>query len=162
VAEIAARAGLTERTFFRHYADKREVLFADGGALAGLLEAAIAGAPVATPPLDAVGAALAEVGARIQEFRGRDFSRLRRSIVVANAELQERELIKLASWAATLAGALRQRGVDDAEATLAAETGVAVFRVAFDRWVADADANSDLPASIRASLAGLKTLAATR
>src|SRR5436309_11207977 len=72
VAEIAARAGLTERTFFRHYADKREVLFSGGELLAGRLEAAVAGAPDSATPLDAISAALEEVGALIEESRGRD------------------------------------------------------------------------------------------
>src|SRR2546429_4722395 len=124
VAEIAARAGLTERTFFRHFADKREVLFSGSEMLAELLAAAVADAPDLATPLDAVAAALEAVGALLEESRGRDFARARRSIIAANAELQERELIKLASWADTLAGALRDRGVDDRAATLAAETGI--------------------------------------
>jgi AcrR family transcriptional regulator len=157
VAEIAARAGLTERTFFRHYADKREVLFGGGELLAERLAAAVAGAPASATPLDVVAAALEEVGTLIQDSRGRDFARARRGIIAANAELQERELIKLASWAATLAGALRGRGVDDRVATLAAETGIAVFHVAFGRWVGDED-ERDLPALIRQSFGELKAL----
>ena len=159
VAEIAARAGLTERTFFRHYADKREVLFAGSEMLAELLVAAVARAPDPAAPLDVIAAALEEVGALIQESRGREYARGRRSIIAANAELQERELIKLASWADTLAGALRERGIDDRAATLAAETGVAVFRVAFDRWVGDGN-DRGLPALIRESLGELKALTA--
>jgi AcrR family transcriptional regulator len=157
VAEIAARAGLTERTFFRHYADKREVLFRGGETLTELLEASVAGAPDSAPPLETVAAALEQVGALIQESRGREFARARRSVIAANPELQERELSKLASWADTLAGALRERGCDDPAATLAAETGIAVFRVAFDRWVGDGN-DRDLPALIRESLGELKAL----
>jgi len=138
VAEMAARAGLTERTFFRQYAGKREVLFGGGEMLAELLETSVA-------------------SALIQESRGRDFARERRSIIVANAELQQRELIKLASWADTLAGALRDVG--GRAATLAAETGIAIFRVAFDRWGGDGN-NRDLPALIRESLGELKALTA--
>jgi len=159
VAEIATRAGLTERTFFRHYAVKREVLFGGSELLTELLVAAVARAADSARPLDTVAAALEEVGALIQESRGRDFARTRRSIIAANAELQERELIKLASWADTLAGALRERGVGDPAATLAAETGIAVFRVAFDRWVGDGN-DRDLSALIRESLGELKALAA--
>ncbi len=157
VAAIAERAGLTERTFFRHYADKREVLFGGSEMLAERLAEAVAGAPDSTPPLDTIAAALDEVGALIQESRGRDYARARRTIIAANAELQERELIKLASWADTLAGALGDRGVDDRVATLAAHTGIAVFHVAFDRWVGD-DGDRDLPALIRESLGELKAL----
>jgi hypothetical protein len=110
-------------------------------------------------PFGAVAAALEEVGALMQESRGRDFARARRSIIAANSELQERELIKLASWADTLAGALRDRGVDDRAATLAAQTGVAVFHVAFGRWVGDDDERG-LPELIRESLGELKALTA--
>jgi AcrR family transcriptional regulator len=158
VAEIAARAGLTERTFFRHYADKREVLFGGSALLAERLVAAVAGADTMTP-LGAVAAALEEVGALMQESRGRDFARARSSIIAANSELQERELIKLASWADMLAGALRDRGVDDRVATLAAQAGIAIFHVAFGRWVGDDDERG-LPELIRESLGELKALAA--
>jgi AcrR family transcriptional regulator len=159
VAEIAARAGLTERTFFRHYADKREVLFGGSNMLAAQLVATVADAPGSAAPLDVIAAALEAVGALIEKSRGREFAQRRQSIIAASAELQERELIKLASWADTLAGALRQRGVDDPTATLAAATGLAVFRVAFDRWVGDGN-ELDLPQLIRASLRDLKALTA--
>jgi AcrR family transcriptional regulator len=159
VAEIAARAGLTERTFFRHYADKREVLFGGSEMLAERLVAAVTNAPDSATPLDTIAAALEEVGALLQESRGREFARARRSIIAANAELQERELSKLAAWAETLADALRERGVDSPVATLVAETGVAVFRVAFDRWVGN-DHDRGLPELIRESLGELKALTA--
>src|SRR6516225_5603915 len=95
VTEIAARAGLTQRTFFRHFADKREVLFAGAHALEDFLVDAVASAPESMAPLDAVAAALADVGAGFQERR--DYSRQRQAVIDANPELQERELIKLAS-----------------------------------------------------------------
>jgi len=160
VAEIAARAGLTERTFFRHYADKREVLFGGSESLAELLVSAVAGAPDSTRPLDMVTAALEEVGVLIEESRGRDFARARRNIIAANTELQERELSKLDSWADTLAGALRERGEGDPAATLAAETGIVIFRVAFDRWVGGDD-DRRLSELIRESLGGLRALTAS-
>src|SRR6266581_9385232 len=89
VAEIAKRAGLTERTFFRHFADKREVLFAGTGTLQELLVSAVAGAPDSAAPMDAVAAALQAAGAVLQERRG--YSRLRQAVIAANAGLQERE-----------------------------------------------------------------------
>ena len=159
VAEIAARAGLTERTFFRHYADKREVLFGGSGMLAELLVATVAGAPGSAAPLDVVAAALAAVGVLLEESRGRGFARRRQGIIAASAPLRERELIKLASWADLVAGALRRRGVEEPTAILAAAAGLAVFRVAFDRWVGDGN-ELDLPQLIRASLSDLKALAA--
>ena len=101
VAEIAERAGLTERTFFRHFADKREVLFWGAGALQELLVSTVASAPDSAAPIDAVAAALEAAGALLQERR--EFARQRQAIIAANAELQERELIKLASLASALA-----------------------------------------------------------
>src|SRR6202035_2298884 len=62
VAEIAKRAGLTERTFFRHFADKREVLFSGAGALEELLVSAVAGAPESSAPMAAVAAGLEAAG----------------------------------------------------------------------------------------------------
>src|SRR5690349_12184179 len=97
VAEIAERAGLTERTFFRHFADKREVLFSGSERLVELLRERVAAAPAETRPIEAVSAALQAAGATIQE-RG-DWSKQRQAVITANSELRERELIKLASLA---------------------------------------------------------------
>jgi AcrR family transcriptional regulator len=133
VAEIAERAGLTERTFFRHFADKREVLFQGSGALQELLVAAVAGAPASAAPIEAVAEALEAAGAQFQERR--EFSRRRQAIIAGSAELRERELIKLASLSAALADTLRARGVPEPDASLTAEAGIAVFRIAFERWV---------------------------
>jgi AcrR family transcriptional regulator len=155
VAEIAKRAGLTERTFFRHFADKREVLFSGSGLLQELLVSTLVSTPDSLAPLDAVAAALDAAGALLQERR--EFARQRQSIIAANAELQERELIKLASLAAALADTLRQRGISDPAASLTAEAGIAVFRIAFERWVGEAD-ERDLPQLIRESLDELKAV----
>jgi AcrR family transcriptional regulator len=157
VAEIAERAGLTERTFFRHFADKREVLFGGAGQLDELLVSGVAGAPDGATPLQSVAAGLAAVAAVMAERR--DFARLRQPIITANAELRERELIKLASWATVLAQALRERGVDSSTATLVSEIGIAVFRIAFRSWVDDAN-GPDLSDLIHESLGELKTIAA--
>ena len=157
VAEIAQRAGLTERTFFRHFADKREVLFAGGDALRDLLVTTVAGAPDAAAPIDAVVAALEAAGAVLQGRR--DHARRRQAVIAAHTGLKERELIKLASLAAALAEALRRRGVADPAASLTAEAGIAVFKVAFDRWI-NATGRPDLPQLIRDSLDELKFVTA--
>ena len=123
VAEIAERAGLTERTFFRHFADKREVLFGGSDAVRDALVEAVAGAPEPASPLAAVGAGLMAFAEVLETERGRTFARRRQRIISSNDELRERELIKLATWATALADALRRRGVDEAAARLAAEVG---------------------------------------
>jgi AcrR family transcriptional regulator len=157
VAEIAKRAGLTERTFFRHFADKREVLFAGAAMLQDLFVRAATDAPADVPPVDAAMEGVVAGGAVIQERRA--FARQRYEIIAANAELQERELIKLASLSAALAGALRRRGVPDHAASLAAEVAIAVFKIAFERWVID-PVQLDLPQLMRGSLDELRTVTA--
>ena len=156
VAEIAARAGLTERTFFRHYADKREVLFWGQGHLLEVMVSTVASIPQNAPPIDAIAAALQAAGATIQE--GGDRARRRQIVIAANPELQERELIKLASLSSAMAGVLRERGVAEPAASLAAEAGIAVFRVAFERWGSASE--GDLPHFIRESLDELKAVTA--
>ncbi|WP_051813334.1 TetR/AcrR family transcriptional regulator [Streptomyces sp. NRRL S-340] len=159
VAEIAGRAGLTERTFFRHYADKREVLFAGAGDLEDLFAQAVAAAPESAAPLDAVAAGLDAVGSF---FAGRrEFARTRQAVIMATAELRERELIKLASVSAALAATLRRRGVPEPAASLSAEAGVAVFKVGFERWVAPGE-ERDMAPLLRDSLDELRAVAAGR
>src|SRR3954447_7752086 len=157
VAEIADRAGLTERTFFRHFADKREVLFWGQDALMELVTKHIADAPDSASPIDAVGGALRAVG---EMFGGRrEHSRRRQAVIAANPGLQERELIKLASLAAVMAEGLGRRGVAEPAAKLTAETAVAVFKVAFERWI-NATGDDDLTRVIDDSLDELKALTA--
>jgi AcrR family transcriptional regulator len=159
VAEIAARAGLTERTFFRHFADKREVLFAGADRLQELVVTAVASAPGSAAPIDAAVAGVEAAGALLQERR--EYSRQRQTVIAANAELRERELIKLASLASAIAEALRGRGVEDPAASLAGEAAIAVFRIAFERWTSKTK-GPDLPRLIRDSLDELRAVAAGR
>ena len=157
VAEIAERAGVTERTFFRHFADKREVLFEGSDALKQRLVTAVADAPRSAAPLDAVAVGLEAIADIFEERR--EFSRQRRAIIASNPELQERELIKLASFASALAEVLRRRGVPDPAAGLAAETGIAVFRIAWERWT-DEDNHRDFARLIREWLDELRAVTA--
>ncbi|HTZ92215.1 MAG TPA: TetR family transcriptional regulator [Streptosporangiaceae bacterium] len=159
VAEIAARAGLTERTFFRHFADKREVLFWGAPTLEALLVGAVETAPESASPIDAVVAAFEAAGPLFQERR--DGARQRQRVIDANAELRERELIKLASLGSAIAAALRRRGVADPAATLTAEAGIAIFRVAFARWVSDSESR-ELAELIRESLGDLQAVTGGR
>lgn len=155
VAEIAKRAGLTERTFFRHFADKREVLFAGSSSLRDILVNAVSEAPASTTPIDAIIGALEAAGTLMQERR--DHSQQRQAVINANPELQERELVKLATLASAIAEALTQRGVPALTASVTAEAGIAVFKVAFEAWISGPGENS-LPEHIRISFAELKTV----
>jgi len=137
VAQIAERAGLTKRTFFRYFTDKREVLFWGSDALEQQMVAAIEAAPASAPALGMIGAALDAAGARFEEVR--DVAGLRQRIIASSHELQERELIKAASLADGMARALRARGFGDTAAALTAFMGTTVLHVAFGRWVGDPD-----------------------
>jgi AcrR family transcriptional regulator len=146
VAAIAERAGLTKRTFFRHFADKREVLFSGSGELERRWVDAVAAAPPDTTPMAAVAAGFTPVADMFEELHG--FVQRRARIIVANPELQERELIKLQRLAGAIQEALLARGTSLDAAILAAQAGVTVFHVAFARWV-----QQDEPAAFRPLLA---------
>jgi AcrR family transcriptional regulator len=157
VAEIAARAGLTERTFFRYFADKREVLFSGSRMLEDLLVREVVEAPADMAPIEVVAAAL-EATATMFDGR-REHARRRQQLIATHSELQERELIKLATLASAIETALRQRGVPAPAANLAAETGIAIFKSAFVRWIEDTK-NRDIASHVRESLGELRTVAA--
>jgi AcrR family transcriptional regulator len=154
VAQIADRAGVTARTFFRHFADKREVLFAGSEELEQVMVSAVVAAPAEAGPMEAVAAGVLAAG---EVFVGRrEFSRQRHAVVAVTPELREREFIKMASLARAFGAALEERGVAPARALLAAETGITVFRVAFERWVDGAE--DDPVAVLRETLGELTEL----
>jgi AcrR family transcriptional regulator len=132
-ADIAERAGVTERTFFRHFADKREVLFDGSGRLQAHVDAAIAAAPAELSPLEVAVAGMAASAEFFDESRDRALRRA--AVIAANPSLQERELLKLAAMTEATAAALRERGVVEPTATLAAHSAVTIFHVAFGRWI---------------------------
>ena len=135
VAEITERAGLTKRTFFRHFADKREVLFLGQDVLIKVFTDAIAGAPASATPLAAVAAALDAAAGTAFVAERREFARQRQSVIEANDGLRERELLKAAKLTSAMAAALRARGVPELVAGLAAEVGSLTLSTAFLRWV---------------------------
>ncbi len=134
-AKIAARAGVTERTFFRHFPDKREVLFDGQAKLREALTGAIAKAPAKLKPLETLHWTFQSVAPLLEA--NRPFSLPRQHVIDRNPALQERELAKEATLAEALAVALRQRGVDEPLAALAARAGMATFRYAVATWFAD-------------------------
>ena len=155
-AEIAERAGVTERTFFRHFADKREVLFGGSEYLKDLIVEGVAAAPESDGPLDAVARGLHVAAALLGEGR-RDLARQRQAVIAANPELRERDLSKMADYASSVAAALRQRGVTDVQATFAAEVGMTVFRLSMAQW-ADSNEGADLPFVMKRSMADLRAV----
>ncbi len=159
VAEIASRAGLTERTFFRHFADKREVLFGSTPEFERQLADGVSGAPPSWGALEAAQLSLTALGGLLEERRGRAFARRRQAILARNPQLQERELIKMVAWSAALAEALRRRSVPASRASLVGEVAVAAFRVAFQTWVGSSRRRK-LTELIEESFDGLREVAA--
>jgi AcrR family transcriptional regulator len=140
-AEIAQSVGLTERTFFRHFSDKREVLFYGQEQF---LQAFVDGLDAASPdasPLEVVASALHSATSFFPDER-RPYSRMRQSVIDQNPALQEREQHKLACLATTVAAALRARGTGDPAATLAAQSGATVFGIAFAQWIREGETRS--------------------
>jgi AcrR family transcriptional regulator len=158
VAEIAERAGLTKRTFFRYFTDKREVLFWGSELLEQQMVAAIEAAPASASALGLIAAALDAAAVRFEA--NREFARPRQRIIASSRELQERELIKAASLAAAMARALRARGLGDTAASVAAWTATTIMHVAFEQWIDDPD-QAPFQEIARDALAQLKEIAAT-
>ena len=135
-AQIAARAGLTERTFFRHFPDKREVLFAGQEILSAALTESIRQAPVDLSQIAVLRRAFADVTPLLEA--NRRFSEPRQHIIAANPALMEREVAKHAALARVMADALQRRGIAPARAAFAAQAGLAVLGHALDLWFAKA------------------------
>ena len=154
-AEIAARAGLTERTFFRHFTDKRDVLFYGGELLEALLAEGITAAPGTASPVECVRRALGRAAEAVQSNPER--ARVRDAVIAAHPELRERELTKTAGMVSAIDRALQARGVPATTARLAAEAGGAAFKVAFARWVAGPP-DADLPTRLAETFTDLGDL----
>ncbi|WP_327139624.1 TetR family transcriptional regulator [Nocardia sp. NBC_01327] len=154
--EIAQSVGLTERTFFRYFSDKREVLFHGQDAFVQGFLTGVDTAPPGASALEIIACALQSAALLFPDER-RPHSRTRQSVIELNPALRERESHKLSGLAATLAAALRARGIGDLPATLAAESGATVFGIAFTQWIRDGEQRSlaDLCAAVLRELLAL-------
>jgi AcrR family transcriptional regulator len=139
--EIAHAVGLTERTFFRHFSDKREVLFHGQQLLTDAFLAGVDEAPSGASPTELVVSVLRSASTFFPDER-RPHSRTRQSVIDQNPALQERESHKLTSLGGRLADAFRARGVDDLNADVAARAAVMVFGVAFIHWIGEGEQRS--------------------
>ncbi|EIT91055.1 TetR family transcriptional regulator [Mycobacteroides abscessus] len=160
VPQITARAGLTTRTFFRYFADKREVLFAHEELVPSQVADLMAGAPPSLTPMELITERLAPAAAQI--FAGRSVEDLlrRRAAVDAEPALQERELRKFTLMTQAFEQGFRDRGTDDLTARVAAEIAVATFRIAATRWL-NQPGGPDLSATINQTLAAIRQLTNT-
>ncbi len=157
VADIAARAGVTERTFYRYFADRREVFFDGAQEFQEYLVNAVHDAPASAGPLEAVTEALYRAAREVFPDRS-VMARQRQRLIDANPDLHEREMAKMSRLATALAAALRSRGVEEPAASVAAEAGIAIFRVAFANWV-DEQNTAGLEDLISAALQQLSVIA---
>lgn len=159
VVGIAERAGLTKSTFFRHFPDKREVLFG-GGTLTGLLADKIIAAPADATPLDAVAHAMDALGGQAFTADRREFGARRRAVIAANPELREREALKGLDITAAMITALEHRGVPGLTARVAAEMGAVTLTIAYERWVEATD-GAEFGATARRTLDEVRAVSAT-
>ena len=153
-AEIAERAGLNHRTFFRHFPDKREVLFGGQDALRDSLVASVLAEPDGTPPLDALRNAFLASAHVLED--NKDAAAPRLKIIAETPALLERDLAKGAAMAAALADALYHRGEVRDAADLAGTVGWASFHHAATQWVAAS--GPDLRSFITSSFGLLSSL----
>lgn len=158
VPQITARAGLTTRTFFRYFADKREALFGGEEQVPEQVARFMADAPRSLGPMDLIAKSMAPAAARAFEGRSLDHLQRRRAVVDAEPALRERELRKFALMSDAMERGFRDRGVDDLTARLAAELGVTAFRVGATRWI-DQGGEPDLVTTINQTLATLRVIA---
>jgi AcrR family transcriptional regulator len=156
VPQITARAGLTTRTFFRHFADKREVLFAGEADLPALITGFLAAAPPDRSPMRVVVDGLPAVAPALFGDR-RDYLRQRRAVVASDAGLQERELRKLATLSEAIADGLQSRGADELTAKLAAGFAVLVVNVSVTRWL-EQTGDTALTAMVTETLTTLRAM----
>ena len=158
VAQIADRAGLNRATFFRHFADKREVLFGGEDVLSGLFGDAIRAASPDATLIECLQAALAAAEVVMTPHRRVTAAR-RVRVVAANSELQERGLLKHARIASSITAALRERVADELTARLGAEVGMLAFSVALGHWM-QANDDEPFPPLAAAALSDLQARAA--
>lgn len=136
-AQIAERAGVNHRTFFRHFPDKREVLFGGQDDLRDSLVKAVRAEPDGTPPVDALRNAFLGSAHILQDNKDAAAPRLR--IIAETPALLERDLAKGAAMAAALADVLCDRGLAREAADLAGTIGWATFHHAATQWTGASD-----------------------
>ncbi|GAB2826110.1 TetR/AcrR family transcriptional regulator [Lentzea nigeriaca] len=157
VAQIAERAGLTKSTYFRHFKDKREVLFGGQDELVGLIVAGIAGTPESAGALAAVEGALVAMAVTFTQDRWANGPR-RLAVIESNDELRERDALKMAGFGRTIRDALRRRGVPELDADVAAELGILALRRGYARWL---EAGGDFADVARRALEEVRIAAAS-
>lgn len=157
VPQIAARAGLTTRTFFRHFADKREVLFAGDESVPTFVKQQMAQAPSAVRPVPLILSQLSPFAETVFGHR-RDILRQRQRIISTDQGLRERELQKMATLRASIVDGFVQRGTDELTASLVADLAMVVLSTALAQWL-NSDESTPLTSVVAKVLAAFQSLA---
>jgi AcrR family transcriptional regulator len=152
VADIAEHAGLTKRSFFNHFTEKREVVFANVDGLQASVLAALAETDSDLAPLDAAVRAFTRAVAPMADYP--ELARARRALIDSSPELRERDLMKMATMTAAVADALVRRGVPRRNAIFAAQAATTVITTAVDEWAREPERG--LAAAIQGALDDLR------
>jgi AcrR family transcriptional regulator len=154
VGSIATQAGLTERTFFRHFATKEDVLFSDGPAILSQIVDAAKTAPSDSPPLLVLSAIGHRLGSMFEHQRA--YHRLRTRLILSEPALHERDLLKQEQWSEAVAAELRQRGLSGERSAILAAATTAAFRTVYTGWCTD-QVRTSLTTRFESALANLVT-----
>ena len=159
VSQITERAGLTKSSFFRHFTDKREVLF-DGATMTRVLVEGIEDAPDDVTALDTLTRAFLKTGEAILTPERRDFLARRSAVIRRTPELQEREALKELGLIAALSDALQRRGVPELTARVVAELGALAFAIAYDQWL-EPGSTDNFDAIVRRAVGDVRAVGVT-
>src|SRR5262245_31584546 len=138
VADIAERAGLMKRSFFRYFPDKREALFGGTERLVAHLRRHVEDAPASAAPWQVLLAALASSATLFPPDRAD--ARKRQQVIAANPSLREREVLKVMTLHDLLQTLLAKRGVPEQQGAYLVRLALTVYEQAFSQWISpDAD-----------------------
>lgn len=131
VEQIAAEAGVSAMTFFRHFPSKSSVLFDDP--YDPLIGAAVAEQPAALPPLERARRGLAQAWAKLPE-PDRDDTWERVKIVDAHPSLRARMWENNQVTHQIIVDALRSTGTSSLDAEVAAGACLGAITAALFEW----------------------------
>ncbi len=154
VDQIADAAGVTQRTFFRYFPNKEEVLFSEGAQILDAITLGIAESELGAKPIEVIQAAVARLCATFEPDRARH--RHRWQVIASVSSLHERELLKRHELATEIAQQLESRGIPKRRAAVLAGASIATFQVVYVAWLTDKSRTS-LASRMHQALADLST-----
>ncbi|HEY4607509.1 MAG TPA: TetR family transcriptional regulator [Acidimicrobiia bacterium] len=154
VAEIATAVGVSERTFFRYFAAKEDVLFPDAGEKHSHVQQLLIDLPPELSLVDGMRRALVALSAEYEESKA---MMLQRAQLVAGApslrvHVLQREQEWVEEFGAAIAARMDLDQADDMRPELAAAMIVTAFRVVLSRWLRSGG-EDDMPMMLDQALA---------